>query len=196
MTTALLVVITACAVALTAGAAVLAWQRPATQDIAPAFVTIGALVLATAVLLLPDPAPPSVAGTRVAPPSQVQPASTRGAALELVQLADAISGEHLTVSGRVHNPADGPTRSGLSAVVIAIDDRGSELATGEGPVDPIEPGGSSTFTVALPAGAAAARYRVSFRQGMAAVPHVDRRPRRPAGRLTAGVLAVPPSGPS
>lgn len=169
----------------------------ASWDTAPALITVSALVAVTVILMLSDRAAPPAAEVPAAPAgrtSDVPPPAPSSATLELVQLSDVVTRDHLTVRGQVHNPADAPTRTGLAAVVMLVNQQGDVVATGRSALDPMAPGGTSTFTVALVPGTVAARYRVSFQAGAAVVPHIDRRPRAPVSRVTVANAVRPVQG--
>lgn len=110
------------------------------------------------------PAPPSDRGQTQALP-----------ALELTALGHERDGERLIVRGVARNPSTQQV-DGVAAVVFAFSADGNFVASGRAPIDGgVRPGGESPFVVSVPAAAAAARYRVSFRIGDQLVPHVDRR---------------------
>jgi hypothetical protein len=105
--------------------------------------------------------------------------------LELVTLKHARSGDTLTVSGVVRNPADGVERRQVTAVVFLFDRHGSFLASGRAPLDSqaLAAGDESPFQITIREARDVSRYRVSFRTGDDMLPHVDR---RDAGRPAAG----------
>jgi hypothetical protein len=105
--------------------------------------------------------------------------------LELVALKHARSGDTLTVSGVVRNPADGVERRQVTAVVFLFDRHGSFLASGRAPLDSqaLAAGDESPFQITIREARDVSRYRVSFRTGDDMLPHVDR---RDAGRPAAG----------
>jgi hypothetical protein len=104
--------------------------------------------------------------------------------LELVALSHARTGEGLTISGMVRNPAGGVSRAHLTAVVFVFDRQGSFLTSTRAPIDPVnlDPGAQSLFAVTVPQAGAVGRYRVSFRTDLGVVPHVDRRASAPVER--------------
>ena len=110
-----------------------------------------------------------------APASASQP-------LELLSLAHTRSGQSVTVSGVVRNPAGATSRDGVAAVVFLFDGTGRFLSSARADLDyrALGPGDDSPFVVVAPRGEGVARYRVSFRAGDSLVPHVDRRG-EPAG---------------
>lgn len=112
------------------------------------------------------------------------------APIELVALGHEQAGTLVHVTGRVRNPARGAPIDGLAAVVVLYDGSSRVVAESEARVDAphLAPGAEAAFVVTLPAVAGAARYRVSFRAGTGALPHVDRRPRE-APRVAAGARA-------
>lgn len=138
------------------------------RPFAPAIITV--TVLLAAVLLL--------VGLPAGRPAQPGP----GASLELLEMDDVASGAAFTVRGQVHNPAGAPERDGLSALVTLFDNHGVSIGSGESEVAThLAPGQTATFVVTLDATTPAAHYRVSFRQGRAVIPHVDRRSVAPDG---------------
>lgn len=108
------------------------------------------------------------------------------APLTLVSMRHARQGETLTVTGLVRNDAGRRTEP-LVAVILAFDKAGDFVASARAPIDlsTLSPGDESPFRVAVPHVPDVARYRVSFRTGAGAVPHLDRRavPPRGAGGL-------------
>ena len=86
-------------------------------------------------------------------------------------------GTTLTVSGLVHNPAQGVAMNGVTAVVFAFDRTGAFIASGRSALDfsALAPGDESPFVVSVPYVTEVARYRVTFRSGSGVVRHVDRR---------------------
>lgn len=108
-------------------------------------------------------------------PQAATPAA--GQALELLSLAHTRSGEAVTVSGLVRNPAGASIREEVAAVVFLFDRTGAFLSSARAPLDyrALGPGDESPFVVVVPRGEGVARYRVSFRAGDSLVPHVDRR---------------------
>lgn len=109
-------------------------------------------------------------GAPVAQMAQFEP-------LELVALGHTRGASTLTITGTVRNPASGPKREGLTAVVSLIDGNGGLLSTEDVPLDyrALGPGEEAPFKVTVPDPGSVARYRVSFRAGTDVVPHVDRR---------------------
>jgi hypothetical protein len=116
----------------------------------------------------------TAAGPPNSAPSRV-PAAPQ--ALELVALSHASTRDGLFISGRIHNPAGAAAQRDLSVVVLAFDDRGVFLGTGQADAaDPLlESGATATFAVNVPVRGAASRFRISFRRGDTVVPHIDRR---------------------
>ena len=108
------------------------------------------------------------------PAAAVRQEST--APLTLVSMRHARQGETLTVTGLVRNDAGRRTEP-LVAVVLAFDKAGDFVASARAPIDlsTLSPGDESPFRVAVPHVPDVARYRVSFRTGAGAVPHLDRR---------------------
>ncbi len=98
-------------------------------------------------------------------------------ALELISLDQAREGGQLAIRGVVRNPAEGDALNGVSAVVLLFDRKDTFLGAREQAVAKAElpPGTESPFEVVLPDGGRASRYRVSFRSGTQALPHLDRR---------------------
>ncbi len=109
--------------------------------------------------------------------ARVSSSSSTDTALELVTLSHTATKDGLLVTGRIHNPDRASARRDLSVVVLLFDAQGLFLGSAQTDAgEPrLEPGASTTFAVAVPSRMAAARYRVSFRQGDAVVPHVDKR---------------------
>jgi hypothetical protein len=99
--------------------------------------------------------------------------------LELLALEHERDGNRLVVRGLVRNPADGPSRAGLTAVVFAYNRTGDLLASGRAAVlaAKLGPGETTPFVVNVAGADATDRFRVSFRTGTRVEPHVDRRPR-------------------
>jgi hypothetical protein len=97
--------------------------------------------------------------------------------LELVALRHERTGAALTVSGVVRNPCGSPERKGVAAVVFLFDRSGSFITSGRADIDyqTLSTGEESPFVVTIPNVGDVGRYRVSFRNGQAIVPHVDRR---------------------
>lgn len=107
-----------------------------------------------------------------------EPAATSTAApLELTSMRYQRDGTTLTVSGLVHNPAQGVAMNGVTAVVFAFDRTGAFIASGRSALDfsALAPGDESPFVVSVPNVTEVARYRVTFRSGSGVVRHVDRR---------------------
>jgi hypothetical protein len=119
------------------------------------------------------------------PDGGAQPARVTAAAnapLELVSLRQVRTGDTLTVSGTVRNPAGAADRRQVAAVVFVFDRKGSFVASGRAPLDyqALAPGDESPFVITVPGAADVSRYRVSFREGDDVLPHVDRREAAPA----------------
>jgi hypothetical protein len=116
-------------------------------------------------------------GSAVAP-AQAAAAIRQPAALELLSMRHARSGNTWTITGLVRNPAGAPDAVRLDAVVFTFDRDGSFLASGRAPLDftTLAPGDESPFVVTVTAPGPVSRYRLSFRadEGQM-VPHVDRR---------------------
>jgi hypothetical protein len=111
------------------------------------------------------------------PGAALRPAAPAAAALELVSLEQARTGQALTVRGIVRNPAGAAPRSGVAAVVFVFDRSGAFVTSSRAAIDyqVLGAGDESPFSVAVPNAADAARYRVSFRTERDVLPHVDRR---------------------
>lgn len=109
--------------------------------------------------------------------AQSAPAVADGAPLELVSMRHTRSGSTLTVSGLVRNPRAGAPLTRIAAVVSALDQSGSIVASARAALDftILEPGGESPFVVTVTDAADVGRYRVSFRTEAGIVRHVDRR---------------------
>jgi hypothetical protein len=102
--------------------------------------------------------------------------ATQLAALELLSMRHARTGEQLTVTGLVRNPgAAVPAR--VIAVVLAFDRRGDFVASGRAPLEfpALGSGDESPFQVTIPRVPDVGRYRVSFRTESGVIRHVDRR---------------------
>ena len=96
--------------------------------------------------------------------------------LELVALRTNRSGDVLSVTGTLHNPATSYAQNGLVAAVFVFDGAGRLLTSGQAPIDyqMLAAGDDSPFLVKVTGASAAARVRVSFRQKGNVVSHVDR----------------------
>jgi hypothetical protein len=143
-----------------------------------AFGVIVAGSVATVGLLLSSrsSANGSSAENRTAAPNGT--ATARAVApLELVALGHERAGDQLTVRGVVRNPPSGAAVDGLTAVVFLFGKDGGFITSGRTTVESprLGPGNESRFVLTVPAAAAVARYRVSFRTDDQIVPHVDRR---------------------
>lgn len=114
--------------------------------------------------------------------------------LELLSIRHtADGGDQFTVTGLVHNPADGSSLDDLVAVVYLFDDEGRYFASGRGRIDsrPFRPGDESGFVVSIPTTESVSRYRVGFRSDDGAVVnHVDRRGHEPPGTSGDAITAV------
>lgn len=114
--------------------------------------------------------------------------------LELLSIRHtADGGDQFTVTGLVHNPADGSSLDDLVAVVYLFDDEGRYFASGRGRIDsrPFRPGDESGFVVSIPTTERVSRYRVGFRSDDGAVVnHVDRRGHEPPGTSGDAITAV------
>ena len=97
--------------------------------------------------------------------------------LELLSMRHERDGETLTVIGFVRN-AGRTQDERLIAVVFAFDRAGNFLASGRAALenDRLKPGDESPFRVDIPNAAGVGRYRVTFRNDLGVVRHVDRRP--------------------
>ena len=102
---------------------------------------------------------------------------TDAGALELLSMRHTRSGDTLTVTGLVRNPAE-EAPGAIMAVVFAFDRDGSFVASGRAPLEfaTITAGDESPFKVTIPDVKDVGRYRVSFRTDAGVVRHVDRRP--------------------
>jgi hypothetical protein len=140
----------------------------------------GALVLVAAALALAVPALGHRAGAAASTPAAP-------AWLELGGLTSTTVGDTLVVSGTVRNPGLF-SRSDLQVVVFTFDAAGSVITSARAAIDArsLVPGATSTFTVRIPGAAASARYRVSFRDDDAMVPHLDRREAAPPAAPASG----------
>jgi hypothetical protein len=146
---------------------------------------IAVTVLAAAMVLSGSPAVPAASARQLSTARSAVPVGSAdrdtsapaSVPLELVSLAHERDGDTLTVRGTVRNPSSGSEMSRLTAVVFLFDRDGGFLTSGRAAVDSPEliPGGESAFSVSVPAVAAVARYRVSFRSGDRIVSHVDKR---------------------
>jgi hypothetical protein len=105
------------------------------------------------------------------------PAARQNAPLELVALRTERTGDVLSVTGTLHNPAASTPKDGLVATVFAFDTHGKVITSAQAPIDyqVLTPGDDSPFLVKVSGANGAARVRVSFRQKGALVPHTDRR---------------------
>jgi hypothetical protein len=103
--------------------------------------------------------------------------------LELLSLRHATTPSGVfTVTGLVHNPAEGLSLDNIVAVVYLFDGNGQYFASGRAHLDlpTFQPGDESPFVVTIPQATGVSRYRVGFRlyEG-GVVGHVDRRGRLP-----------------
>ncbi len=100
-----------------------------------------------------------------------------GAPLELLALEHDREGNQLIVRGLVRNPANGATRDGLTAVVLAFDRSGDLVASARGavPAAHLTANETTRFLVRIPGAADVSRFRVSFRTGTHVEAHVDHR---------------------
>jgi len=113
------------------------------------------------------PGVPLVAGTAIPVP------------LELISLRHERTGtgNGLSITGLVRNPASGGRVADVNVVVFLFDRNGAFVTSAKGPLDfrTLAPGDESPFTVSLDKIGTIGRYRVSFRAEDKVVPHVDRR---------------------
>jgi hypothetical protein len=111
----------------------------------------------------------------------VRAAAAVNAPLELMTMKHTRSGDALTITGLVRNPASGAQVSHISAVVFAYDRDGTFAASAQAPLDftVLAPGDESPFVVTLKV-ADVSKYRVSFRTDAGTLRHVDRRAATPA----------------
>ena len=111
------------------------------------------------------PAVPVAAGTAIPIP------------LELISLRHERTGNGLSITGLVRNPASGGRVADVNVVVFLFDRNGAFVTSAKGPLDfrTLAPGDESPFTVSMDKIGAIGRYRVSFRAEDKVVPHVDRR---------------------
>ena len=102
--------------------------------------------------------------------------SSQGSPLELLSLRHERSGDQLSVSGLVRNPAAGAVER-LTTMVSLFDREGAFVTSAVAPVDVmrLDPGDESPFVLTVSAPASVARYRVTFWTGNEVVPHLDRR---------------------
>lgn len=112
-----------------------------------------------------------------AAPAKAAPPQIGASALELVALRDERSSDGLTIHGVVRNPSRGQEIDHAVAVVLVFSDQGGFLTSARAALEAsaLAPGGESTFAVTIPDAAAVGRYRVSFRDDVRVIPHVDRR---------------------
>ena len=101
------------------------------------------------------------------------------APVELLSLDHRKQGDYLAVSGSLRNPPGGQERAKLSITATVFDRTGAVIGTGQTPlpVTVLPPGGETAFTISLPDADQINRYRVSFMEDQASLPHVDRRTR-------------------
>ena len=97
------------------------------------------------------------------------------ASLELMALRTERTGDALSVTGTLHNPATSSAEDGLVAAVFVFDAAGKLLTSAQAPIDyqVLAAGDDSPFLVKVSGASAAARVRVSFRQKGNVVPHLD-----------------------
>ena len=97
--------------------------------------------------------------------------------LELVALGHERDADGLVVRGVLRNPSNGSELDALTAVVLLFNRDGGLVTSGRAAVQAVklEPGGETTFVVAVPGAVGVERYRVSFRSDDRVVPHVDHR---------------------
>ena len=97
--------------------------------------------------------------------------------VELLSLDHRKQGDYLAVSGSLRNPPGGQERAKLSITATVFDRTGAVIGTGQTPlpVTVLPPGGETAFTISLPDADLINRYRVSFMEDQASLPHVDRR---------------------
>jgi hypothetical protein len=113
---------------------------------------------------------------QTAAPEAPGPEPQGTAALELLSMRHARSGDAITVTGLVRNPGAASARR-VIAVVLAFDRSGDFVASGRAPLEfPVLAGGDeSPFQVTIPKVSDIGRYRVSFRTDSGVIRHVDRR---------------------
>jgi hypothetical protein len=135
-------------------------------------VVIVGLILAG--LLTWSPGPPKPA---VSPGVPVAARTTIPVPLELMSLRHERTGNGLSITGLVRNPASGGRVADVNVVVFLFDRNGAFVTSTKGPLDfrTLAPGDESPFTVSLEKIGTIGRYRVSFRAEDKVVPHVDRR---------------------
>jgi hypothetical protein len=135
-----------------------------------AVAAIGAAVVAGAVTVLL-----LTGGSRERSSPEAASASRAAAPvpLELVSLQHERESDTLTVKGAVRGSA-ATSEPGLTAVVLLFNRDGGFIASGRGAVDALG-AGDRPFEVRFEKAGEVARYRVSFRNDQAIVPHVDKR---------------------
>jgi hypothetical protein len=128
--------------------------------------------------------------------ARAQQAASAAGALELVSLDHAREGDRLAIHGIIRNPARGDALSGVAAVVLLFDRRDAFLGAKEGKVTStvLPPGSEVRFEVVLPDAARVGRYRVSFRTGAHALPHMDRRGAPGVSPAVAGAVTASLAG--
>ena len=148
---------------------------PIGTAIAVSAVLVGAIVMAAGAFSADREA--SGVSTALSAPDQAQRAAAGASRpFDLVALSHDRSRTALTVRGIVRNPANGASRSAVTAIIHVYDDRGELVASGRTVVaSALSPGEESTFVVAVPDSVRIERYRLSFRAADAVIPHVDRR---------------------
>jgi hypothetical protein len=97
--------------------------------------------------------------------------------LELLSLGHQREGTNLAITGLVRNPPTSTSVQRVSAIVFLFDQQGTFVTSGKAPLDYVSlgAGDESPFVIKVQAPQSVARYRVSFRNEEATVPHVDRR---------------------
>ena len=97
--------------------------------------------------------------------------------VELLSLAHTRKGEYLAITGSIRNPSGGIDRGQLSVTATVFDQDGGMVGSGQMPLrlKTLPPGGEAAFSISLPDADRINRYRVSFSQDRANVPHIDRR---------------------
>lgn len=114
----------------------------------------------------------------IASPPQAPIVATSTHPIELLSLRHAADRDgSFSVTGLVHNPADGQRLHHVTAVVYLFDQDGNYFASGRATLDSedLQPGDESPFVIHVPSVTRVGRYRIGFRTDEGTVAHVDKR---------------------
>jgi hypothetical protein len=153
------------------------FERETETRVAAPWIAVGAAVVAgllvgAAWTLGRSSDPPEAPAT----PAEIT-APGRELPLELVALRDERLDDRLTIHGVVRNPSAGAGVAHVTAVVLLFNSQGGFVTSGRATIDrdALGPGAESAFAVTIRDAADVGRYRVSFRDDLRVIPHVDRR---------------------